>query len=462
MIELRDYQLDLIERTRGALRRGVRRVLLQAPTGAGKTALTAHMIGTAASRGKRCWFVVHRRELVMQSIAAFDQVGVPHGVVAAGWQADRSQPVQVASIQTLARRLNLYERPDLVVWDECHHLAAGQWAKAQAAITGAVEIGLTATPMRLDGRGLDDHFDEIVAGPSTSQLIADGWLSPFKYYAPGRPTLDGVHSRMGDYARGELAGAMDKPQITGDAIAHYRRLCDGQRALVFACTIVHSRAVVEQFRAAGYPAEHVDGCTDSAERDAAIDRFRSGRTLILSNVDLFGEGFDLPAASAAILLRPTQSLALYLQMCGRVLRTADGKSHATILDHAGNVQRHGMPDDEREWTLAGRRGKRGGESTICVRVCEQCYTASPSGTAVCPACGFVWPVQERAIEEVEGELVEVDREALRRAARSEQGSAWSLDQLTQLGRDRGYKSPKKWAEHILRGRMNKRNDKCER
>src|SRR5690606_8094320 len=194
-----------------------------------------------------------------------------------------------------------------------------------------------------------------------------------------------------------------------DAIGHYRRLCPGQRAIVFAAGVENSKHIVAQFLAAGIPAEHVDGSMTNEARDAAVTRFRRGETLVLSNSDLFGEGFDVPAVEAAILLRPTKSLSLYLQQVGRALRPAEGKAEAIILDHAGNSLRHGLPDDEREWSLEDReRRKKGEASEEPVRQCTECffvYRPAPR----CPQCGHQPVVVVREIEQVEGQLEEVKR-----------------------------------------------------
>ncbi len=457
MIELRDYQTQIIEETRTHLRQGIRSVLLYAPTGAGKTALTAHMAGTASGRGHRVWFLCHRRELIKQSIRTFSFVGIDHGVIAAGFPADRRPLVQIGSIQTVARRMDRLDRPRLIVFDEAHHLAAGTWAAIYDAFPDALHIGLSATPERLDGTGLGHWFERMVRGPSVAELIEDGWLAPYRLYAPKPIDLSGVHTKLGDFVRGELTHAMDKPTITGDAIAHYRRYADGKRAVAFCCSIEHSRHVVAQFQAAGIPAEHVDGETDSVVRDAAIQRFERGETLVLSNVELFGEGFDLPAIEAAILLRPTQSLALYLQQCGRALRPCEGKEQAIILDHASNSHLHGLPDDPREWSLEGRKKRRRTtEAPLPIRTCPKCFAALAAGVVSCRYCGTVLGTNPREVEEVAGELVEVDPKVARRQRLREQARAETLEDLVAIGRSRGYRSPDKWAAYVWNARQQKR------
>lgn len=467
---LREDQQDILAKARDCLRRNIRRILLQAPTGFGKTCLAAEMLGNVARKGKRAWFVVHRRELIRQATRTFRLVGIPHGIIAAGWAPDRRHAIQVCSIGTLARRLDLYEPPDVIVLDECHHVAAASWAALVAAFPNAIIIGLSATPCRLDGRGLDQWFDVLIPGPPVRTLIEQGSLAPYRLFAPGGIDTSALHSRMGEFIAAELRDAADKPKITGDAIAHYRKICDGKQAVVFGVSIEHSEHIAEQFRQAGYSAEHVDGTTHDTVRDNAIERFERGELQILSNVDLFGEGFDVPAIEAVIDLAPTMSLTKAMQRWGRALRPFVGKNEAFILDHAGNAMRHGLPDDEREWSLEGieRGKKKPTESPI--RQCPKCYAAMPAQSWRC-GCGFEFPVKSRKIDEVDGELAEVDpvefrrqleKQEARRSLLRDQGMADSIEALTKLGARRGMKNPEGWARHVLAGREEKERKRQQR
>lgn len=452
MISLRPYQSALIDRLRHSLR-SHRSVLLQLPTGGGKTVLTAAMIGTAASRGRRCHFHVHRQELIDQTINTFSAVGIPHGVIAASYAPNPFQPVQVASIDTLRHRLARVRAPDLCVWDEAHHLGAKSWRRIMDAWPKAVHVGLTATPERLDGKGLDDCFQDMVCGPTTAELIEAGYLSKYRLFAPSRPDTTGLHSRGGDYKTEEADALMDRPTITGDAIAHYNRLARDKRAVAFCVSIKHSQHVAEQFRAAGVVAWHVDGGTDRSERRQAIDAFRRGEIKVLCNVALFGEGFDLPELDAAILLRPTQSLGLHLQQVGRALRPAQGKPYAILLDHAGNTARHGLPDDERQWSLQGRAGRAAsaGDRSDPIRQCKTCYAVFRPAP-VCPACGRPVEGQPREVDQVDGDLAEIDPAEIRRQRVAEQAKARTLDELVELGRARGYRYPEAWAAKVFTSR----------
>jgi len=455
---LRGYQNDIIAETRGNMKNGNRSVLIQSPTGSGKTLLTAHMLKTAAAKNMRCWFLVHRRELIKQSTITFTEVGVNHGVIAPSFFEEPRKLIQIASVQTIARRLHRLKAPALIVWDECHHVASQSWSKIHDAFPNAYHIGLTATPERLDGTGLAKWFKHMVKGPAVDWLIDHNFLATYKLFAPPSGIVTkNLHKRMGDFAKDELAQAADKPMITGDAIKHYRKHADGKRAVVFCVSIEHSKHVAEQFSKQGIKAAHVDGCTKMEERDESIRKFRSGEITVLSNVELFGEGFDLPALEVAILLRPTQSLGLYLQQVGRALRPYAGKRGAVILDHAGNCERHGLPDEEREWSLSGSRGKNGRSNNgPSVRVCPKCFAAQFPGSLVCKFCGHEIDAKPRQVEQVEGNLEEVDVEAIRLQRKREQGSTETFEQLVELGKQRGYKRPYLWAKHIWNGRQAKR------
>lgn len=462
MIKLRPYQTQAIDQMRDLMRKGCKSILYRGATGSGKTALTAHMLHTASSKGMRCLFVVHRRELIKQSIEAFNKEGLAHGVIGAGYREDNFKLVQIAGIATLMRRLARYRSPSLIVWDECHHLAAKGWRDTYGSFSRAYHVGLTATPERMDGQGLGEYFQAMIHGPSIQDLTAQGYLSPYRLYAPMTISTEGVHMRMGDFARNELQGKVDRPSITGDVVAHYKKYAHGKRTLIFCVSIAHSKHVAEQFCAAGYQAMHVDGETDPQIRDDAMRRFKDGNVQILTSVEIFGEGVDVPALECVVLLRPTQSLGLYLQQIGRALRVFDGKKEATILDHVGNTMRHGLPDEDRQWSLSGHERVSRGSATesVTVRICPSCFAAQPAGATACKFCQYVFETKPRKVDEKEGELSEVDKEAIRRDRLRNQGQSESLEELTQLGISRGYKFPRRWAYYVFKSRQAKRLGKA--
>lgn len=461
--QLRPYQTDMIDRARASLRRH-QSIILQAPTGAGKTALSAAMIGTAHSRGIRSYFVCHRVELVQQTSKMFKTVGIPHGFCVSGMPFHPDAGVMICSIDTLKVRLDRVHQPGLVVWDEAHHVAAAGWRKVRSHFDKAKHIGLTATPERLDGKGLNDLFEDLVLGPSVRWLIDNKYLSDYRAYAPPKlADLSNVSILAGDYDQSKLAAVMSESTITGQAVAEYQRQMPGKQAIVFCVTVEHSEQVADQFRAAGIRAASLDGTTHPIKRQNVIEAFAAGRVQVLCNVNLFGEGFDVPAIEGVILLRPTQSLGLHLQQLGRSLRPAPGKTHAIILDHAGNIGRHGLPDEEREWSLEGRsKKKKETKQEERVKQCPQCLAIHEPAPS-CPYCGFVYPVRSIMPEQVEGNLVELDKEAIRRAKEEkrkadmrEQAQARSVEALIELGRARGYKWPERWAANLWAARANRR------
>ncbi len=290
--------------------------------------------------------------------------------------------------------------------DEAHHSAAEGYKRIFKSFPDAWIIGVTATPQRLDGKGLGEVYHDMIIGPTMAQLIAEEYLCPYKLYAPSLIETSAFHTRAGDFARDEISKAADKPKITGDAIAHYKKYANGLRAIVYCCSIEHAKHSAEQFKAAGFKAESIDGKMDYGFRSAVVQAFRDGKIQVLTSVDLVSEGFDLPAIECAIFLRPTKSLALWIQQSGRALRIMPGKKVAVLLDHCGNTTRLGFPDDERNWSLLGAQPNGSGKSVAGVRICPKCLRAQKPGKPSCIECGFIFPIQSREVGHVEGELVE--------------------------------------------------------
>lgn len=457
-LTLRHYQHQAISELRSSYRNGARAPLLVLPTGGGKTIVMAEILRSLADRGRTGLVLVHRRELITQTSHKLTLADVPHGIIAAGFDTSHA-PIQVASVQTLARRLaQLTWSPDLIVIDEAHHAVAGTWLAALNQWPNAYRLGVTATPVRQDGRGLGAVFDSLVLGPSVSQLIAGSFLTPARLYAPPPVAdLSGLRTRGGDFTPEQAAERMDRPTVTGDAISHYQRLCNHKRAIAFCCSMQHADSVAAAFNRSGVRAATLLGTTPADHRDQLVRQLAAGDLSVLVTVDVVSEGFDCPAAEAAILLRPTQSLGLYLQQVGRVLRPAPGKDAAIILDHVGNVHRHGFPDDHRDWSLDDRlKRSRSGGAAPCIRTCEVCFAAF-APQPQCPVCGAQCaPQTTRALRQVDGELQELKRTAKviefeqRHARRTEVGRARTLAELLMVAKNRGY-SPG-WAYRIHNAR----------
>ena len=459
-MKLRPYQEDLIDKTRQALRRN-KRVLMQAPTGAGKTAITVYMMSRAAEAGKTSVMAVHQNELLTQTSKALWAGKLEHGMIASG-RTRSYMAAQVASVQTWVRRMDQYSEPDLIIIDECHRSAASTYQKILKEYPNAMVIGLTATPSRTDGKGLDGTYQELVQGPTIRQLIDAGYLCDYEIFAPPSPLdLSDVKTKMGDFDKKQLEHEVDKPTITGDAVATYKKHANGKRAAVMCVSIRHAEHVMESYNAAGIPAEMLEGKMTNKEREAVINRLRSGETLVVTAVNLLIEGLDVPSLEVIQWLRPTQSLIVFMQGNGRGFRVSDGKEKLIILDQVGNWKRHGLPDDDREWTLEGRKkGKKrkpDDEADVSIQQCKHCFHIFRPGVAVCPSCGKPVDVRQKAeIEVVDGELERIDVTALRKQAKQEQGAARDLVDLVKLGQRRGMKNPAIWAAHVFASRQSRK------
>ena len=456
-MHLRPYQDDAVSQLRAAYSSGKRAPLFCLPTGGGKTFVFSYVARNATARGNRVCILVHRQELLLQASRSLTEIGVPHGIIAPG-HIQNQHPVQVASVQTLGRRIAKMRYDfDLIIIDEAHHAVAGTWKRLIEAMPNARVLGVTATPVRSDGRGLCEVFDDLVIGPSVASLIDMGFLvRPVVYAPPTAVDLSGVRRKGGDYDQRELATRMDKPRITGDAVAHYTKHSPGKPSIVFCASVAHAQHVAMQFTAAGYSARSIDGSMLDTDRRQAIADLANGRLQVLTSCDIVSEGTDIPVVETAILLRPTQSLGLYLQQVGRALRPAPGKERALILDHVGNCLRHGLPDDQREWSLdaapRANRAANDNEPNITVKQCEKCFAVfKPS--LVCPACGHVHAPKSREIEQAEGELSEVNADLLRSQQRREIGQARTLEQLKEIAKQRGYHQG--WAFRIWEARTKK-------
>ena len=385
-------------------------MLSQRPTGTGKTVLFCAITGVVTEGGAQTLILQHREELIGQTSRTLAKMKVEHGVIAGG-RPGRAAPVQIASINTISRRLGAYQSGEfrLVFVDAAHHAAAPSWQRVIDYFDEAYVIGCTATPERLDGKGLDHLFGELVAGRSVKEYVELGVLAPAVTFAsPEPPGHSGVRRRLGDFEQTALADRMSNSAIVGDAIEHYRRLSPQLPGLVYCCSVRHSQLVAEAFSAVDYAARHVDDETPAAERVATIDALRDGKLDMITNVALFTEGLDVPLLGIVIILRPTQPLTLHLQILGRVTRTARGKRRGLILDHAGNSLRHGLYDFEHQWSLDSRP-KKAGEPLV--RRCPEFGAMLPIKAQSCSECGYQFVVQmqpPRIPESTAGDLERID------------------------------------------------------
>jgi DNA repair protein RadD len=464
MISLRDDQNIDVAALRGAFAAGFHSPLLVRATGTGKTFIFSYMAGRLVLNGKRVVAMVHRDELVQQISESFSKFDVKHGLIAANTLYDRRILAHVASVMTLARRIDRVAVPDYVIIDEAHHSIAATWGKIlaywRAKNPKLRVIGVTATPELLSGQGLGAQFDEMIVGLQSREGIETGVLAPYRLFAAHQQVdLSNVHMMAGDFNKKELGSAMNKPAIVGSVIGEYSKLLNGAPSVAFCVSVEHAQAVADQFRGAGYRAACVDGKMDKGLRREVMRDFSRGVLNVLTSAELISEGVDVPGLVGAMLLRPTWSLAMYLQQVGRTLRTAPGKEAAIILDHVGNSSRHGMPDDPREWSLLGRdarKGKKKDEDNVACRQCPECYAVSPAAASKCRDCGKPFPIKARKIEEVAGTLSEVEVARMRRQSAREQAAAETLEDLIRIGTQRGFKNAAGWARHVYEARQAKR------
>lgn len=422
---LHDFQRRAVDDVTASLRRGGR-VVLVSPTGTGKTVMAAAI---CREFGGRILWMTHRRELVMQAAGHLRSVGLCVGTMPSLTPAVE-HPVTVASVQTLVRRDA--RAADLVVVDECHHVAAASYRKVLDHFDGVPVLGLTATPERLDGRGLGDAFDTLYETGKVREMIDMGYLAEPDIYAPPGPDTHGVRTIGGDFDRRAVSARM-QGRLVGDVIEHWKQHARGKATLLFAVNVAESRRMERAFLRAGVTAVHVDAHTSTARRDEVFRAFRARSIEVVCNVELVTEGFDFPDLECVIIARPTQSVALYMQMVGRVMRTAEGKSGAVVIDHAGNFDRCGDPTEGREWTLDGVQGEP--KTGLRRRRCQQCFRVLKAGQADCPSCGWSRQAASKDGPDWEaGDLVLRSKSSSRRAPFADREAVWdALRALAERG-----------------------------
>jgi superfamily II DNA or RNA helicase len=356
---------------------GFHRSLAVLPCGGGKTVVFAEMARRSSERGKVVWFLVHRRELMEQTISTFQKFKIP------------MDNIYIGMVGKFANHMERYPPPDLIIFDEAHFSAAATWQKIINQFPQAYIVGLTATPCRLDGRPLGAIYDTMVQGVSTRWLIDNHYLSDYRYYAPSAVDLSSLRRKGSDFDAGQASELLMQRAVYGDVVQSYKQYADGLQTICYCSSVKHSQAMAAEFQAAGINAVHFDGNTPAAERTRIVQDFRDKKIQILCNVDLISVGFDVPDCWCCILLRPTLSTALFVQQSCRALRYQPGKQ-AIVLDHVGNYTRHGLPDDSREWSLSSKLTPKpncNADGTLSVRQCPKCYYTFRSGPQECPNCG---------------------------------------------------------------------------
>lgn len=407
--ELRPYQVESVDKLRTALTKH-KCVVLRLDTGAGKTVVAGRMMQLARGKNSRVLVLCHRQELINQFYSTLEAVGLSNEVrlVGANQAINPTYPIQVASIQTLHRRLTSKDpvqkksalglQPDLIIVDECHHAVSKTWHEVIAAYGDAQVVGLTATPTRLDGKGLSQLFEEMIDVTDIATLIKDGYLAPIEHLVPEGLVIDLHHltvsSTTGDYNRNALSTAVTGTMM-GNAVKSYQRYTPGKRAIFYGIDRKHSTGVAERFKEAGINAEHFDAKTKDADRAAIIDRFRMGQIDVLCNVDLISEGFDMPDCQVVIMGRPTMSMAMFRQQAGRCMRPKSDGSNAILLDLVNNFTKHGKPDNPHEWTLLSKSKGKNAERVSRQRQCRHCFKRFSPNESHCPRCGAEYVTKAR-------------------------------------------------------------------
>lgn len=487
--QLRPYQRKVVSELSAHYKAGVQGVALVMPTGSGKTRTATFVVDKYASTGRQVLWIVHREELLMQSAMTFAENGIEHRMICAA-SSERAIKVQqfrelgrsfvnqrshviIASIQTIVRRLDKLDwlQPSQIVADECHLSLAATWRRVLGNWPDARLLGLTATLKRLDAQSFDRKdgglYDEVVIGPPVAELIDSGALATYKAYAPPiNFVATKIGKKGGDWDSKDLEKELDAPVIYGDVVSHYTKLSHGKPAIAFCPTVASAERFAQAFRDAGYRAIALDGTTDDAIRRKALQQLGTGELDVVTSVSILVEGTDVPFATTAILLRRTQSLTLYLQAVGRVLRPHPEKEHAIILDFVGVTAIHGFPDDPREWSLDGeskRKGRAANDNVpdVNITTCPMCFTIHEAAP-VCPGCGHQYQpgAGRKEMKQVDGELrevtaaekqarqrqAEVEKQKARKQRISQEHHCQSLEDLIELGKSRNYSYPKAWAE----------------
>jgi superfamily II DNA or RNA helicase len=438
---LRPYQSAIRDQVVANWKAGVNDQCVVAPTGSGKTVIFSSLVQSHSTPGVA---IAHRTELVSQMALAFARNEVRHKIIGPKETVKECINIQLAElgtsyyspsadcavigVDTLIRReeetRSWRKRVGLVIMDEGHHLLRGnKWGTAREMLGHARMVGFTATPCRADKKGLGKHADgfytTIVEGPGMRDLISQGYLTDYRIFCPaGDFDMGSINpGASGDWSTPALRKAAKRSHIVGDVVQEYIKIANGKLGVTFASDVETATEIAAEYRARGVPAEVVSAKTPTPVRMEILRRFRRRELVQLVNVDLFGEGFDLPAVEVVSMARPTCSYALYCQQFGRALRLMEGKDWALIIDHVGNIVRHGLPDRPRVWTLD--RGEstprmKNPDDDVPLRYCPECTSPFEKCLPACPICGWhVVPGRRGSPEMVEGDLAEVDPEMLK-------------------------------------------------
>ena len=438
---LREYQKKALDQIREHIRRGEKRILLQMPTGAGKTVVFSEILKGVAIKQKNAAMVTRGRKLVDQCSKRLQREQVSHGVLMAGhWNVNRLAQIQICSIDTIRSREH-YPKADLIVYDEVHYAISKSYLDFVSKYPNAVHLGVTATPYT--EKSLRHIANVIVKPISMSELIDQGYLVPPVYYAPTAQDVSKVRISQStkDYVVADLEDILNGNDIVGNLVENWKLYGQNRPTLVFAVSVAHSKHIAKMYCDAGIPAEHCDAETPEREREAVLARFESGETKIITNVGLWCTGVDIPHVGCIQMARPTKSYILYIQQAGRGTRTFQDKKDFILLDNAGNVLRHGFITDEPEANLDGKKIK---ESVTPIKTCNSCFAVFNRFKTCCPQCGWKNPIgnNEREITEADGTLIRIEEMPLEAKAFQE------FVRLKKIQKEKKYK--RGWVWHCMK------------
>ncbi len=432
MIQLRDYQIELIDGVYQSMSKGNKNIMVQSPAGSGKSVTMSEIARRATDKGNNVLFVVHRRELVEQIRGTFIANNVD------------MQLCHIGMVQTVSNQLkrNKVTEPSLILVDEGHHSLARTYQNIFEEFPNAYVLSFTATPWRMSNKGFTEVFTDLILGKSVKWLIDNNRLAPFKYYSVNLlQNIQMKHNATGEFSNASIEEAMQKT-IFGDVIENYQKFAEGKKTIVYTHSVEASKTVADKFNSNGYKAMQVDGKTPKDERELAMKLFRSGEIKILVNAELYGEGVDVPDCECVVLLRPTESLTLFIQQTMRAMRYQPNKQ-AIIIDHVGNYSRHGLPDTEHNWLehFEGTSKKSNQSDSIPVKECESCYAVVASAYTVCPVCGEEFPKEDPTEYQIDEsrELEEITEDNIIRLNFKEPKDCKNMEELYQLAKDRNYK-----------------------
>lgn len=424
-MELRPYQAELINNIRHSIKHGHKSIVSVLGCGGGKSVIQAEIARSATDKGNRVLFLVHRKELCEQITNTFTAQGVDMDLCS------------VSMVQTVSRHIEKIQAPKIIITDEAHHSTANTYKKIYNAFPDALRLGFTATPCRLNAGGLGEVYEDLITSVSTRWLIDNHYLSPYKYYSVKLADTSGLHVKAGDYKADEVAELMQNSEIYGETVKQWERLAKDKKTIAYCASVEAAEETAEQFRQAGYTAASLSGSTPKELRARIMQDFRDSKIMILTNCELFGEGLDVPDCECTVLLRPTQSLTLYIQQSMRSMRYMPDKT-AIIIDHVGNCYLHGLPDDDREWSLESKAKQA---NMVKIRECPMCFSVYPPTKQKCPYCGYaaVKEIQRKDKAVVEIDLVEMQRQEDIKNTKYSDLTAESWSDVERIRKARGYK-----------------------